>query len=454
MKVLPKIFTAPPYLEEIQDKERVDMEYRYWRVRIFYSMFLGYMVFYFTRKSFTAIAPFWVTDLGFDKTDVGLITTFWALSYAIGKFTSGIVADRANSRYFMAAGLFLTGVVNLIFPFTTSMSLLLILWSLNGWFQAAGWPPCSRLLMHWYSKSERGMWWGIWNTSHNIGAGLTIYVGAVIAQYFGWQSTMFVAGLLAFAFSIFLIDRLRDTPRSLGLPSIEKFRDDYSGQAGEGEKQDSMSTWAILVKYVFNNKWVWILSFAYFCIYIVRQGINDWSSFFLLETKGYSKVSVGFAVSFFDWGGLAGSLLSGILSDRLFSGQRGPVNLIFMMMVTILVAVYWLAPVDSVFLNSVLLFFIGLFIFGPQMLVGIAVAEFSHKRATGASTGMAGLFAYMGAAVAGYPLSYIADNFGWQWVFGSILVICLIAVILLSLPVLALSSLKKKRKEKQLATNG
>ncbi|MCH1429602.1 MAG: MFS transporter [Chlamydiales bacterium] len=442
-----KVFKAPPYLEELQDQERVDKEFKHWRMRIFYSMFVGYMIFYFTRKSFTAVAPFWVAELNFDKTYVGLLGSFWAISYALGKFTSGIIADRSNPRYFMAFGLLLTGVLNFIFPFTSSITLLIILWSLNGWFQAAGWPPCSRLLMHWYSKSERGTWWGVWNTSHNVGAGLVMWLGPMIAATFGWQVTMFVAASIAFIGSIFLVDRLRDTPRSLGLPTIEKYRNDYSGQAGEKDKKSSLKTKELLVKYVLGNKWVWILSFAYFFVYIARQGVYQWSSFYLIETKSVSKVLAGQAVSFFDWGGLLGSLLSGFLSDRLFSGQRGPVNFGFMFMVTVLVAVFWWSPIDSIVLDSTLLFFIGMSVFGPQMLIGIAVAEFTHKKAAGAATGMAGLFAYIGAAVAEYPLSAIATSLGWDWFFITVLVCCFCALILLSFPLVALYGLRK-RKEK------
>ena len=47
------------------------------------------------------------------------------------------------------------------------VTLLLAVWSLNGFFQGWGWPPCARLLTHWYSRNERGFWWGCWNMSIN-----------------------------------------------------------------------------------------------------------------------------------------------------------------------------------------------------------------------------------------------------------------------------------------------
>ena len=57
---------------------------------------------------------------------------------------------------------------------------------------------------------------------------------------------------------------------------------------------------------------------------------------------------------------------------------------------------------------------IGLLIFGPQMLIGIAAAELAHKKAAATATGFIGWIAYLGAATAGYPLGRITQDFGWK----------------------------------------
>ena len=41
----------PPAIEPIQDKEKVDSMYSHWRMRIFYSCFIGYTVFYLCKKN-------------------------------------------------------------------------------------------------------------------------------------------------------------------------------------------------------------------------------------------------------------------------------------------------------------------------------------------------------------------------------------------------------------------
>ncbi len=163
------LFKSAPYLEEIQDGTVVKERYKYWRLRIFLGMYVGYVFFYFSRKSFTFAMPALMQDLGFDKTDLGILGSILSITYGMSKFLSGILADKSNPRYFMAIGLILTGILNIFFGLSSSILFFGIFWGLNGWFQGWGSPPCARLLTHWYSQTERGSWWGFWNTSHGVG---------------------------------------------------------------------------------------------------------------------------------------------------------------------------------------------------------------------------------------------------------------------------------------------
>lgn len=48
------------------------------------------------------------------------------------------------------------------------------------------------------------------------------------------------------------------------------------------------------------------------------------------------------------------------------------------------------------------------------MLIGLAATEYTHKDAAGTVTGFLGLFAYLGAALAGWPLAQVLQHYGWQ----------------------------------------
>lgn len=432
MKFLWNLLAPAPPVAPIEDQTTVKSMYHYWRMRIFYSMFIGYAFYYFTRKSFTFAMPGLIDDLHFTKGDLGLLGSILYITYGVSKFASGILSDRSNARYFMAFGLILTGVCNILFGLSSSLIFLALFWGLNGWFQGFGWPPCARFLTHWYSQNERGSWWSSWNVSHNIGAFIIPWVIGATLYYFDWRTAMYIPGILCIFGGLFLINRLRDTPQSLGLPPIEEFRNDYVGVTKSDLDGKRASTREIIVECILKNKYIWMLSFAYFFVYVVRTGFNDWTALFLHESKGYTNFEANACVSLFEAGGFFGSLCAGWGSDRLFSAKRGPVNVLFALGMLISTLCFWSIPEGYPWLDSAAIFFIGFSVFGPQMLIGVAAAELSHKKAAATVTGFAGCFAYIGASCAGYPLGRITQDTGWDGFFVAMLGCCVISTALLA----------------------
>lgn len=432
MNALLKLFKHAPHIPEITDPEIVKNDYKYWRIRIWYSIFIGYAFYYFTRKSFTFAMPGILEELHLDKSQLGIMGSVFALTYGASKFFSGIMSDQSNPRYFMAFGLILTGFFNIFFGFSSSILLFAFFWGLNGWFQGFGWPPCVRLLTHWYSHSERGSWWSTWTVSQNVGAFLIPWIVGVVLHFYGWRFAMFIPGCVSIVGGLFLINRLRDTPQSLGLPSIEKFRNDYAGTKKDGSEEKELST-RELVMGVLTNKYIWVLAIAYFFVYVVRQGVGDWTSLFLIETKGYSRIGASGSVSLFEAGGFVGSLCAGWISDRLFAARRGPINALFSIALLFAVIAFWYVPEGEQYawLDSVVIFAMGFATFGPQLMIGVAAAELAHKKASATATGLIGWVAYTGAASAGYPLGKIIDTLGWQGFFWTLVICCGIAAALL-----------------------
>lgn len=125
------VLKAPANAPLITDKHEVDARYRYWRRHILITIWLGYALFYFTRKAFNAAAPEILASGILTRSDIGLLATLFYITYGVSKFVSGIVSDRSNARYFMGIGLIATGVVNILFGFSTSLWAFALLWALN-----------------------------------------------------------------------------------------------------------------------------------------------------------------------------------------------------------------------------------------------------------------------------------------------------------------------------------
>lgn len=433
-----------PHLPEIQDNGSVREQYQYWRIRTFYSMYVGYLFYYFTRKSFTFITPFLVTDLGLTKANIGILASTLSIAYGISKFTSGVLCDRSNPRYFMGIGLILTGFCNILFGMSSSIWALTIFWGLNGWFQGFGWPACTKQLTHWYSRTERGTWWSACTTSHTIGGFLIAYVAAYAAIWWGWRYAMYIPGVICIFAGLWLINRLRDIPQSLGLPPIEKFKNEpVENSEIKTEEGGLMSVRQILFGQVLCNKFVWVLAISYFFVYIVRTAVNDWGPLYLFEIKGYDKATAAFCVSWFEIGGFFGILSAGFGSDFFFQGRRVPIMIISSLGLIFGVLGLWYLESNNFIVASLLIAGIGFLVFAPQMLVGLAAAEFVNKKAASSSNGFVGCFAYLGAAVAGYPLGILADHYGWMS-FVAALMVCSLITVLVLLPLWSFKAYDKK----------
>ena len=421
-----KFLTPAPALKTMTDKDRVDQDYKYWRLRIFYSIYIGYAVFYFTRKSVTFALPFIEQDLGFSKAQLGFLATVLYLSYGFSKFLSSILSDQSNPRYFMAIGLMATGVFNIAFSLSSSLLLFSLFWFLNGVAQGFGWPPVAKQLTYWFSKKERGAWWSLATTSHNLGGGLIPLVIAWIAYAFNWRIALMSTGGLAILAGFWLINRLRDRPESLGLPIVEKYKNDTEAlkEAQEQSKKSGSNFKKLLYGEVIRNPGVWLLAFSYFFVYVLRTACNDWGVFYLMDTKDYDHLTASFAITFFEVGGFFGVLCAGLASDKIFKGKRIP----YMLYSTILLGVAFFFfinnPSKQPIIDSLLMGVLGFLIFGPQLLVGLASSEFVNKKVACTANGFAGLFAYLGAAFTGYPLGKVLDIWSWYGFF-CVLIVCI-----------------------------
>jgi len=395
-------------------------------------MFIGYALYYFTRKSFVFAMPGIIADLGYTKADLGILGSVLAITYGFSKFFSGILSDRSSPRYFMAFGLITTGIINIFFGMASSLFAFAVLWGLNGWFQGFGWPACSRMLVSWYSKSERGSWWSTWNICHNVGAFSIAMFAGYLVQSFGWRYGMYGPGLVCIAGGIVMINRLRDCPEAVGLPPIDKYRNDICPNQGQTQKSAADEpVWKTLKESVFTNKYLWLLGFAYFFVYFARTAMGDWTSMYLIETRNYSILMANSITTTIEFGGFFGNLVAGWASDKLFGARRGPVNILFSLGMVFAILLVSIVPAGYPFLESMTLALAGFMIFGPQMLIGVHAVELAAKHATASASGFVCCISYLGAACAGYPLGKIIQEYGWNGHFTMIIAASVMATLLL-----------------------
>lgn len=420
------------------NQEKRDKLYEYWRWRILLGTMIGYIFFYFVRKSITMAMP-GLEEIGVTKTTLGLFLTVHGVLYGVARFVNGVWSDRVNPRYFMSIGLFLAAMTNVFCGFSGDIATAMgfsdasranviawiigSFWIINGWVQGMGFPPCAKSLMHWFAPREHGVKFATWNISHSFGAGLLFILNSFVVAL-GWKYCFLVPAALSILGALGLVWALRDSPEKdkfgperESFEPVEKYYARKHGlteetpvAAAQVVEEEKTSWWSDLCAHVFSNWAIWVLCLANFFVYIVRFSILDWAPTFLSQAKHLDLQSAGWATACYEIFGACGIILSGVMMDKVFKGRGAKACFWYMVGCLVFSLLFWKLDSESLLLNILVMSVIGFFIYGPQCLIGCVASTIATKKAGAASSGLTGLFGYLATIVTGVGVGFIVDS--------------------------------------------
>ena len=123
-------------------------------------------------------------------------------------------------------------------------------------------------------------------------------------------------------------------------------------------------------------------------------------------------------------------LMCGWLTDRVFGGRGSRACLFYMALAGLSLLIFWKLPVHSRALSVVSLSCAGFFIYGPQALIGIIVANLATKRAAATAAGFTGIFGYASTLLSGWGLGRLVELHGWDAGFAGLLIAAAIGTLL------------------------
>lgn len=133
---------------------------RYYKMRTWSlsGVFIGYMGYYLVRNNITLSTPFIQNQLDLSKSDIGTITGSMLIAYGISKGAMSVISDKADPKKYMALGLILCALVNVLLGFSNSFYAYVGFVIALGVFQGMGVGPSFITLANWYPKKERGIY--------------------------------------------------------------------------------------------------------------------------------------------------------------------------------------------------------------------------------------------------------------------------------------------------------
>uniref|UniRef100_A0A3Q3JI49 Glucose-6-phosphate exchanger SLC37A2 n=1 Tax=Monopterus albus TaxID=43700 RepID=A0A3Q3JI49_MONAL len=152
------------------------------------------------------------------QTLFGVLDNCFLVAYAIGMFFSGIFGERLPLRYYLSAGMLMSGLFTALFGLgfywkIHSLWYYAVIQVMNGLVQTTGWPSVVACVGNWFGKGKRGFIMGVWNSHTSVGN----ILGSLIAGVFvstAWGMSFIVPGLIIASTGIlcflFLVEKPED----------------------------------------------------------------------------------------------------------------------------------------------------------------------------------------------------------------------------------------------------
>jgi len=442
---------SKPSAEKVSS-DKVEPTYRKYRSRTFWTVTIAYALFYMCRMAFSIVKQPIIDGGIMDARHLGVIGSSMLFVYAIGKFVNGFISDYCNVRRFMAAGLGVSALVNLTIgilglcfgwfsiPVAVLFGAMAVLWGINGWVQSMGSPMGVISLSRWYPKSIRGTYYSIFSATPNLGKMLSMIIIGGIVGWAGWQWGFIAAAIAGFIGMVLILLLVNDTPESIGLPSVQEI-------SGEGvTKADKMPT-KELQKFVIRHPGVWIIALSTALMNVTQYAFTDWGVLFLQKHKDFTLNSATQVIAIAGFFGIAGTVVSGWLSDKVFKGDRIKPVLLSGIICSLSFGLFLFGGGSYLFnIACAATFFLCIGILFC-IVAGLMALDIVPRKATGAATGIIGISSYVAAGIQDVASGFIiqsgvkGDVYDFKAVSIFWLCVCLLSFII---PILGWSFMKKK----------
>jgi len=402
------------------------------RGRNWFFIGLEYGAYYVNRYNLSLSSTAFCDTFGFSNAQYGLINSGRSWAYAIGQFWNGLLSDRLGGRTSMAIGGYGTAVMNVLFglgwyyqmmgPVFGTLAWFVALRSIDGYLQAFGAPGMVKINTAWFARAERGRFAGIFGLMINLGritinwlapallAGFTIW--SLHVPPGNWQWVFFVPAGIIIVVTTLMLMFTANTPEDAG------FEGAIPLEAMDGDATTRVPLRVAFVT-IMRKPMVWLCAGAYFCTGVVRYSVDDWFPKYFQEVQNVSLSSPSFQFTalMIPLVATLGSILSGYVSDLVFSGRRAPVAAALYFMETVIILIGAQAHAHWAVITALIL--TAFTCNATHSILGTAAAmDLGGRKMAGFAAGVIDSWQYIGAGLAGVGLGALIDRFGWGvWLY-------------------------------------
>ena len=129
----------------------------------------------------------------------GIASTIFFLVKSITQLPLSYYIDKKRNKLgFLFLGTFIVVLVPLFYAFSPNIRFIFISQAAYGIGAAMAYPAWFSLFTMHLDRKHRGLEWSIWSTGVGVGIAITAYIGAKIAEVWGFQKVFFLVSVVSF----------------------------------------------------------------------------------------------------------------------------------------------------------------------------------------------------------------------------------------------------------------
>ena len=382
------------------------------------------------------LAPVLRDEFNLSRVQIGTITSALYFASVVIAIPSGIAVDKLGARIMLIISLIVMGIPFTIMALAKGYLFFIVFAAISGLGYGVINQASSKGIMYWFSAKRRATAMGIKQTGVTLGGAIIAVLLPALTIAYSWRLGVLVVGILmlAMAFLSFIFYKEHSVLSSEGVSS------NVSAASKKGQKGSLLK--------VMSNPILLILCLIAPLMAFGQTGIASFLMLYLEEDLNFSVGLAGGCLTVAMVAGTVGRIGWGIISDRLFAGDR----IIPMVILSVIAFIGALgtaflsksSPIWLPFFWSILMG--GTFIGWNAVLMTLA-AELAGTELAGSIMGILITIAWIGIILGPPVFGYIADSSGYYWSWLLIAVLALLSAI----GFLYIMQLSKKRGNQEVA---
>ncbi|MCN6756142.1 MFS transporter [Escherichia coli] len=281
------------------------------RTKILALFFAMSFLMYVDRVNLSATAGLIKDELGLSNTELGVIFSAFAYTYAVFQIIGGWFVDRLGSRRMIIFCGIIWVIATMATGFVGGFISLFLARLLLGVGEGAALPSQARAITYWFKPQQRGFVQGVTHSFSRLGNAITPPIIVALVAFWSWRGAFISLAIVTFIWLISWIISYKDDPR------------DHSGMTEEElegvpifEKKDlkvkaEPTPWRALIKRMGPTMGV------YFCYGWTSWLFFTWLPTFFMHGRGMDlKSSALFTAGVF-LSGVVGNTVGGVISDKV-----------------------------------------------------------------------------------------------------------------------------------------